>query len=80
MAASPMRSMSPFWTKAACSAPTKDMTPIDRGWSLSPSTTDRIGSAMIFSISATITSAVRSRFGVRIQFEQNQCFMLSHFS
>jgi hypothetical protein len=23
---------------------------------------------------------VGSRFGVRIQFEQNQCFMLSHFS
>jgi DNA topoisomerase-3 len=27
-----------------------------------------------------IREAVGSHFGVRIQFEQNQCFMLSHFS
>ena len=29
---------------------------------------------------ADFIASVRSRFGVRIQFEQNQCFTLSHFS
>jgi hypothetical protein len=35
---------------------------------------------MVAGFHLALEAPVGSHFGVRIQFEQNQCFMLSHFS